>query len=326
MNGRWCIGNNNDVSLFISAFSSFFSLFLWLPTTAAAAAATFGSKFCGYVRFFASFLGFCQLVLFWVFHYMVARKKREAGNAHTNSHFMYAFWVFSRNLLIYFVCVLNEWIESVSECVCKKARAREGEAESRRNWHQCRAAQAFDSNPSLLMYLYLHTFILFPTFYFSFFFHRMCACVCWLLAENILSVRKVKYVRTFDAYIWWWIMGCNPRVEPQLPCSKMKQTHHVFFFPRNTIRTDSASRFCSRWQTHIHAHTNHQSNWFVWVNADLLYQKRTNIYIYTMIANVNEKWCNNQHHLNAGELPFFKNYAKHVSCNCEWQRQTINNH
>lgn len=29
--------------------------------------------------FFRSFLGFCQLVLFWVFHYMVSRKKREAG-------------------------------------------------------------------------------------------------------------------------------------------------------------------------------------------------------------------------------------------------------
>lgn len=55
-------------------------------------------------------------------------------------------------------------------------------------------AQAFDSNPSLLMYLYLHTFILFPTFYFTFFVVVVVASRKYFLFGGKMRSN------TFDAY------------------------------------------------------------------------------------------------------------------------------
>lgn len=67
MNGRCCIGNNNDVSLFISAF--FFA--------------------CLHISFGCLFSAGVFIGIVLSFHYMCSRKKQEY-----NSHFMYAFRVF----------------------------------------------------------------------------------------------------------------------------------------------------------------------------------------------------------------------------------------
>lgn len=68
MNGRCCIGNNNDVSLFISAFFPFF-----------------------FSRGFSS-------VLFWIF-IICSRKRRTIRTLCMRSGF--------RNLLMYYVCVFD---------------------------------------------------------------------------------------------------------------------------------------------------------------------------------------------------------------------------
>lgn len=269
MNGRCCIGNNNDVSLFISAFCRFFFVGVcvcWL-------------FFQHFFRCFFTFANRYCFEFFIIFSFSRSRKMRAScWNAHTNLHFMYR-WIrmrFSGFLVIYWSIFCACWMNVLKMyvCVCMRREGREKKKEEKRNWHHQSAAQAFDSNPSLLMYLYLHTFILFPTFFFffsSFSFVVIASQKCFLGGENGLR---------------WDSHSASITVNKN-------EANISRVFRLNAKHIVSISLLSTPW-----AQTTNQIG---------LYEQ-TQIYC-MKIESKNEKWSNNQRHLNAYEL-FLPNYFK----------------
>lgn len=164
MNGRCCIGNNNDVSLFISAFSSVF-----FSTTTTAAAAS-NSKFCGHVmRFFLlHFLAFANWYCFEFFIIWSHVRSEKPGMRTQIRTLCMRFGFFPRNLLIYFVCVkMNE----LKMCASAQGRRRA----SKKNWHhQSSAGFRFKS---IIINVFVFAHIHFISDILFYFFFLMCASV-----------------------------------------------------------------------------------------------------------------------------------------------------
>lgn len=164
MNGQCCIGNNNDVSLFISAF---------FPSLDS-------------VCFF-----FCLAFHRYCFEFfIICLHVRSLYPIRT----FYVCVLGFHNLLIYFVCVLKQ---------------------------KC---GAFHSNPSLLMYLYLRTFIfisdiLFSNNFFGFDAYKRVEIGCnQLTASSLYHIFKIKCPSFFP----WLIFDANQ--------SKLWSNNHCIIF------------------------------------------------------------------------------------------------
>lgn len=170
-------------------------------------------------------------------------------------------------------------------------------------------AQAFDSNPSLLMYLYLHTFILFPTFYFTFF-----LLLLLLLAENIFS-SEAKCARIHLTHTTVVKNGLqSPHWASITVLKNEANISRVFFFCWISHKF-GISFFPPRWYIH------QPPIKLVCTSKCRFIVSKTSIQPWMR----NEKWGNNQHHLNAYKFVLFKTmpnmfHKKRITT------QTINNH